>query len=494
MKTLLLIEREVRERVLTKSFIWATILTPAFLLGVMLLPRYFDKMQQTTLQKFAVIDQSGMGMLDRLIEEMNFDQVLEEEGKEVKERRSKLEATGAEAEDVSSPAATEDDPTSIPEMAKKPKGPILFQMIKVEADPKAPKPKTLAEQYPLISGITRLANRRDVDDLLPIKHVWDPAPQELRDRVLSGEIAGYLVFPPNFKNDHYFHYFAKTTGDSDTLRKFWGTVTNIVRRIRLENEGIGGDKLAGLLAPLRLDARSIGRTEVKGANPMPAIVAMMMLYFTIIIYGATIMNSMLEEKQSRVLEVMLATVSARQLLMSKVFGVGISGLLQYLIWYASFRVAYIVFPVLGSSDTAKVSNELLLVMIGAFVVGYLIYATCYAVLGVIAESSQDAQSLQWVLVMFLMVPLVGMVSIIKWPESMFSQILTWFPMTAPLMVPMRVALAPMGMGQIAAIGAVGLAFACLVIWLSGRLFRATVLMTGKRPSFMQMVKLTLVQQ
>jgi ABC-2 type transport system permease protein len=265
--------------------------------------------------------------------------------------------------------------------------------------------------------------------------------------------------------------------------------TRVQQKVRIEKAGLDEQTLERLTARTRIDTRNIKEEEPqKGCtNPLRAFMALMLVCFTIILYGTAIMNSVLEDKQTRIAEVMLAKVNARQFLLGKIIGVGLAGVLQYSIWVGLYVGAAKIWPSLASS-AFSIPLRSLPIIVASFAVGYISYATLYAVVGAITENSQDAAQLQWPVLIFLILPLVTVWGVLREPDAPFAMFMTWFPMTLPLMLPARMVIGPVPDWQLWAVYSFAFLFAFVVVWLAGRLFRAVILMYGKKPSMREFIR------
>jgi ABC-2 type transport system permease protein len=499
MKTLILAKRELVERVFDKKFLYATILTPAFFGAVLLLPNYLANRKSDKQVHVAVIDASGLGMIDKLREELKDDviggpKLDETERLELEVAREEVERAKAEGR-TPSPEALESirkaaDTGNPGTSESKPR--FLFEVAELDADVPAARP--LREQTDLWDAVlARAVFDRRAEEIVKIKDVWNPAKSELKARVETGELEGYFAFPPVLMEENYYHFFSKTATNQSLMGDLNGAVGRAVRKERLKRAGLDEDAFRAIISWPRLDPRALlvdetTGAEKKGASAIGAVMAMFLLYIMTILYGTNIMNSVLEDKQSRVAEVMLSTVTARQFLLGKIIGVGLAGTFQFMIWTGLYTAAATIFPDILDSRFA-ITLDAMWITIPSFVIGFTIYATLYSVVGALSENAQDAQQLQWPVVMMLMFPMLLVGMVIQEPNSLLSSALTWIPFTAPLIVPLRVAIEPMLVTELLAIAAFCAAFCLLLQWLGGRVFRATILSHGQKPSFRQFLSL-----
>jgi ABC-2 type transport system permease protein len=197
-----------------------------------------------------------------------------------------------------------------------------------------------------------------------------------------------------------------------------------------------------------------------------------------------------EEKENRVMEILLSSISQRQLLSGKVLGLGAAGLVQIVVWLISanflLRMASASWgSVLGS---LQVTPEFLILGIVYFILGYLIMAILMAGVGSISPTTRESQQLSVIFIMPVIIPIYFMPLIMENSENIIVKILTFFPLTAPITVMVRSGLSEIPLWELAvSIGILILSVLGLFI-LTTKLFRTYLLMYGKRPDFNEIVR------
>jgi ABC-2 type transport system permease protein len=206
------------------------------------------------------------------------------------------------------------------------------------------------------------------------------------------------------------------------------------------------------------------------------------LFFYMIIFGSAslMLNSIGKEKQNRVLEVLLLSVSPKQLLMGKIIGLGLVGLLQTFIYTS---IGATLLKISGRSFEAAANFNLPtgLVWWGLlfFLLGYSIYASLMAGAGALAPNTREASQITFILIIPLIVPLFFISSLIQDPNSTLSVVISMFPFSAPVAMMTRLAATSVPIWQIALTIVLMLATAYLVISMVARLFRAQTMLSGQ---------------
>ena len=220
-----------------------------------------------------------------------------------------------------------------------------------------------------------------------------------------------------------------------------------------------------------------------------------LLYTALIMYGVITMRSVLEEKTARVIEILVSAVRPFQLLTGKILGVAGVAFTQYLIWVASAALlgtygALMVNAVRPNAEFPHIHLSPGLLMYPAlyFVLGYLLYASLFAAVGAIVSNEQDAQQLQMVIMLPLIFSLVTFNMVIRDPNSHNVVLLSEIPFCSPIMMVLRIAIETPPFWQI------GLSIVLLalttagVAYLSARIYRVGILMYGKRPSVVELLR------
>lgn len=225
--------------------------------------------------------------------------------------------------------------------------------------------------------------------------------------------------------------------------------------------------------------KSVSGGELSFRDALPTIIGLAsgFLLWSLIITGASILlNSVMEEKSNKILEVLLSSASSTEILTGKVVGVALLTLTVLAVWGGIGAGALIAFAPTQAADV----GEILLAggMLGwfaAFMVGgYMMYAVLFAAIGAFCETPRDAQTLMGPIMMVLVIPLIVMQLAVRTPDAPLVQIMSWIPPFTPFLMIARM---PSDPPLVEVLGAMGgmFAFALLMVWIAGRAFRAGAL-------------------
>lgn len=328
----------------------------------------------------------------------------------------------------------------------------------------------------------------------PVVDVYSPSEPGVRER-LDGELKskgstldGYLVMssPAQAGDRPDFEWVPKVESDVITRSRVADAARAALTREQLAKTGMAAPEINRLLKPVELSSNS-GKGDRAGAAVASAYGMYFLMYFVILFYGMNVARSIIEEKTSRVFEVLLATIKPSEMLAGKVIGVGAVGLTQVGIW-VTLALGALKFGTLGQDMHVLPTPGQTVLFVVFFLLGYLLYSSVAAALGSMTNSEQELQQMQ----IFLMLPLI-VSSLVIWivitnPDGAISKAFSFFPFTTPLIMYSRVIVGhPGALAVIGSIGGLVLTIA-VVLWLASRIYRVGILMYGKKPNLPEIMR------
>ena len=312
--------------------------------------------------------------------------------------------------------------------------------------------------------------------------------------VMADKVKGYLVLDEATLAGKRARYAGSNTTALFDMQKLERAVQHEVVALRMEKSGIDPD-VGRQITELNVNVTTerltkAGRGGSGQINFFFGLAVAMLLYMTIFIYGLNVLRGVLEEKQTRVAEVVISSLPATRLLAGKVIGVGSVGLTQLVLWLAmSFTMYKVREPILAKFGAAQmplnmpdVSLGTGVVLLAFFVLGFMFYAGLFAAVGATVNSEQEAQQAQMPVVLLLVTSIMFVQNVLLQPDGKLSRILSMLPFSAPIVMPLRMTVAPVpALDVTIALLSVSLG-ACASVWLAGRIYRVGLLMYGKRPS------------
>ncbi|MFL5606796.1 MAG: ABC transporter permease [Gemmatimonadaceae bacterium] len=332
--------------------------------------------------------------------------------------------------------------------------------------------------------------------------------------VQGKETRGYLVLDSSTVAGRSARYAGRNAGSLGDVEQISSIVRQQVLAQRLQSEGIDAKRVAALTgARLEVRTEKIGdHGKEKGSGLGTALfgyVIALLLYMMIVLYGQTVLRGVMEEKTTRVAEVVVSSVPTNTLLAGKILGIGLVAVTQVLSWVA-LSIALMVYgaPLLeqklgagavaaagsagGASALASalpsMSMPTLAALLCFFVLGFIFYASLFAAIGAMVSSQEDVQQASMPVMLLLISSVIFMTPIMTNPGSALARTMSLLPFSAPILMPLRMTLIQVPWYEVA-LSLAGVALACLAaIWVSARIYRVGLLMYGKKPSFAELAR------
>ena len=318
----------------------------------------------------------------------------------------------------------------------------------------------------------------------------------LRAEVNSRALDAYLVIPASLSQPVELH--TRNPGNFRVIGPITSAVNEALIEARLSARGIHVKDLSEVTRDegLRVIKVSAGGEAVeKGQTIGVAIGLVLLLYMSLLMYGIITMRSVLEEKTSRTMEVLISSVQPYQLLTGKILGVAGVAFTQFLIWIASLGLLLsygalmaATFNPTSSFPAIHIPFSLAIWAVFFFFGGYFLYSAMFAAIGAACSTDQDAAQLQWLAMGPLVFTMMIYWTVLSDPSSKMSLILSEIPWFSPVLMPMRISIQSPPVWELV-LSVVLLLLAIFgVIYLSAKVYRIGVLMYGKRPTLPELVR------
>lgn len=338
--------------------------------------------------------------------------------------------------------------------------------------------------------------------------------------VQANRLTGYLVLDTATLSTGRARYAGRNAGSVGENEQVEAALRAAIMGLRLENAGLD-TSTAGSITRLRVRLATERITDAgKGGSGLAAtifgFILAFFLYMSIILYGQAIMRGVLEEKTTRVAEVIVASVKPDVLLAGKVIGVGAVGLTQFAVWIASGIGLYalrakIMGAITGGAANAAAASAgataaaanggeamnfvfptiepfTMVALLLFFLLGYTFYASLFAAVGAMVSTQEEANQAVQPVMMLLVFSIIFVQPVMTNPTGGLAEVMSMLPFSAPIIMPMRMTATPVPMLTVlASLG--GVALACVAsIWLSARIYRVGLLMYGKRPTMRELAR------
>ena len=427
-KFLAVIKREYLQRVRTKFFIVSTVMGPVVLGLFAVFPVYLANMSFGGATRLAVIDQSG-----KLYDAFQ-------------------NALSTEETDVNS----KDEDT--------------------ESNPQAQRDSRFGSQKFQIEPVS-LTGR-----------TLEQAKRDLNERVRANELDGYVVIPADILGNGKPEFYGRSTGDIFTRETVADRLSRAVREQRLAENKIDQRLLREASRRVTLVSTKIndrGEEKVSGSGFTLVFSFGLLIYVAVLLYGQTVLGAVIEEKETRIAEILFSSMRSFGLMMGKLVGVSLVALTQLSIW----AIAFAVLAGFGVSMAAAkgvpttvphVPPMVLVYFLLFFLLGYFIYATIYALIGSMVTTVQEGGQLAIPVVLMLVAGFYFIFPIIRSPNSPLAFWASMFPFLAPITMMVRITTETPPAWQIILSLTIGFVTVVGLVWLASRIYRVGMLMYGKK--------------
>lgn len=316
-------------------------------------------------------------------------------------------------------------------------------------------------------------------------------------RVKDRDLGGFLVLPKGLKTGSASAQFhARTLRAMALLGPIQRAVSSAIISQRLASEGKrpGAIKNMFKLTQVRLvNVSSSSHNESSENTFAVAIIAGMVLYMTLIVYGMSTMHSVMEEKSTRIIEILVSSIKPFDLLAGKIVSVAAVALTQYAVWGVAIGLlfafasglAHLLRP--GAAPPGiHLHPALIIYLVVFFLAGYFLYASLYAVAGAIVSTDEEARNVQMPLTLLILGSFLLFNVILNDPNSTLAIVLSVMPFLSPILMTLRIAMQTPPFWQIALALILSILTTIWVIRISAKIYRVGILMYGKRPSLREL--------
>jgi ABC-2 type transport system permease protein len=343
-------------------------------------------------------------------------------------------------------------------------------------------------------GLKEVAKSRrtdfELEEIKPGGRSLSQIRSELDRRLQAKELDGYLLLPADVLHDGKSQFFGRNAGDVFTRSLLQKALSRAVRDERLVEANINVKTLQELSKPVELQGVKIGvsgEERDSGEAFLLVFAVGFVMYLTILMYGQVILGAVIEEKETRIAEILFSSVKPFTLMMGKLVGVALVALTQLAIW----GVAFGAFALYGVGLLASKGLPIHIPNIPAinfvyfalfFLLGYFVYSTIYALVGSMVTTAQEGGQLSMPIILLLVVGFYLFYPVIKSPDSTFAFWVSMFPFFSPITMLVRIVTQTPPFWQIALSLLIGFGSVVLITWFSSRIYRMGMLMYGKRAS------------
>ena len=325
----------------------------------------------------------------------------------------------------------------------------------------------------------------------------DQIRRELGAKITAKELDGFLIIPDNLDSaDAKYEFRSRKAGSFGGERNLRDALNEAVRSERLAGANISEDQLKGLSKNVNLDAKSLDEKGDEKDSDMlffASLAVSFLIYMLLQIYGQMIMSAVVEEKETRIAEILFSSAKPFELMMGKLVGVGLAALTQLAIWIFSALLligfGLTMWSAAGKGiSTPNISPLMVGLFFTFFLLGFFIYASIFALIGSMVTTVQEGGQFSFPIILLLIVAFYFSFAVIRDPGSQLSFWVSIAPFMAPITMPVRILAEMPPMWQIALSIFINAAAIAGLIWLAARVYRVGMLMYGKRATIPEVWK------
>lgn len=354
----------------------------------------------------------------------------------------------------------------------------------------------------------------------------DVSLDEAKKKVESEGEYGLLYIAPVESLDsiaNHVKFYSEDAPSLSLISSLESKLQNKLSDLKLLKDGVDLDKIKSSRVGISIGQESFSGEKSSKIDSIFKLafgcIAGYLLFMFIIIYGNMIMRSVIEEKTSRIIEVIISSVKPIQLMLGKIIGTSLAGITQFVIWiFLGFLLLMIIPPILGIDVSALQSQQgevlqqamqnpemdsmqeglqafynlpmtnLIIAFIFFFIGGYLLYSSLYAAIGAAVDSETDTQQfLLPILMPLILAVYIGIFTVIEDPHGTVSTVFSFIPFTSPVVMLMRIPFGVPWWQQL-----ISFALLCgtfiFTVWFAAKIYRVGILMYGKKPSYKELIK------
>ena len=305
--------------------------------------------------------------------------------------------------------------------------------------------------------------------------------------VASKEIEGYFYIPSTVYDSGKVEFRAENVSNIRIAERFSRTIEEVIVEKRLISQGLDPAKIKKLMADVNVKSIKVSeKGEEKESGFLETFfsgyILIMVLMFLILTSAQLLIRSVVEEKSNRVIEVLLSSCSARDLMVGKILGLSGLGLLQILVW----GLIGMGFAIKSGANIFAIDQLLLSAVY--VVLGYLLYSAIFVAVGSPVTTEQEAQQITQYVTLILVFPIVLAIPATQNPDSMLIKVLSFIPLLTPAFMIMRIPIQMPALWELLTTIVLLIVSGVFMMWAAGKIFRTAILVYGKRPTIPELIR------
>ena len=311
--------------------------------------------------------------------------------------------------------------------------------------------------------------------------------------LLQNKITGIVVVPSSALQDKKVNYFSTNPNNNSLFQKLRDPINKALVGIYFDKKNLSANDIGFASSGVNINGFRVTKEEkieVEGyGNLILFFLFSFLLYFSLIFIGAIMMRSVLQEKTNRVVEVLLSSVSSRELMTGKILGTAIMGVAQMFIWISPVIILIsTTWFALPPEITLKINMSVVWYFLLNAFIGLITFLGLFAAVGSIFDNDQDSQSGMWPIMMLIMIPFFIALTMQNNANTAIVQVSSLIPFASIIVMPARTILIDVPLPEIILSVVINILTMLFTFWLAGKVYRVGILMTGKKPKWSEVIK------
>lgn len=311
--------------------------------------------------------------------------------------------------------------------------------------------------------------------------------------LLGNKLTGVVYIPSSALKDKKIEYYSQTPSNISLSRKLEGPLNKVLIDIYFGNKSLTPEELDFARKGIDVTGFKVSKEEnirEEGYGSLIlSYVFTFLLYISLLLTGQLMLQSVIEEKSSKIVEVILSSVSPRELMTGKIIGSALTALIQMSIWLAAIiTVTSSAIYALPPEVMVSITTTQVVFLMVNFAVGLVLFLSLFGMMGAIFDNPQDAQSGMWPVMLLIIIPFLVAMSMMQNPNSPIANAAALIPFTSVMVMPVKMTLVEVPVWQLFACVVLNIAAIFLVFPIAGKIYRVGILRTGKKPKWSEVVK------
>ncbi len=322
---------------------------------------------------------------------------------------------------------------------------------------------------------------------------FDTYLDESKKSIIDGKLTGIVFIPKKAEQDKKVEYYSKNPNNNTLFNKTRNIINQALIDLYFTGRNLSAEDITFARESVDFSSYRVSsdeKIEEEGfGNQVLAFLFTFLLYFSLIFLGTMMMRAVVEEKNNRIVELLLSSISSKELMTGKILGNGITGLIQMAIWLLPVIVliSSSIF-VLPAEFILKINLVHIVYFLFNFFIGLITFLGLFATVGAIFDNDQDAQSGVWPIMILIMIPFFISIAMLSNSENPIATVASMVPFASIIVMPARMTIIEVPLWQFALAVVVNVGTLLLIFPAAGKIYRVGILMTGKKPKWSEIIK------